>query len=188
MVRRQPSCRPGSRGAAPGCRGGIRGSAAFPPARKFGQPSCRARQPRCRARLPGRHLRCRGPGAAAAEMRWRFTSRAYLEVSRSDLLVKGSSTWQLGCRARGTRGAGAAPGLPRRPPELPPPPGLPARQPRPAPGLPARQPRPAAEVPPRQPRCRHHTERKLAGHVDSPSRAQIALPRWLHTPVGVPWR
>ena len=46
----------------------------------------------------------------------------------------------------------------------------------------------APEVPPRHLRCRHHTERKLAGHVDSPSRAQIAPPRWLHTPVGVPWR
>ena len=89
MVPWHPSCRPGSRGRHP--------------ARKFGQPSCRARQPRCRARLPGRHLRCRGPGAAAAEMRWRFTSRAYLEVSRSDLLVKGSSSW----------GAVAAAGLPR---------------------------------------------------------------------------
>jgi hypothetical protein len=32
------------------------------------------------------------------------------------------------------------------------------------------------------------TERKLAGRVDSPSRAQIAPPRWLYTPAGVPWR
>ena len=76
---------------------------------------------------------------------------------------------------RGTRGAAAAP-------EVPP------RHLGPAPEVPPRHPGPAPEVPPRHLRCRHHTERKLAGHVDSPSRAQIAPPRWLHTPVGVPWR
>ena len=99
----------------------------------------------------------------------------------------------LGCR-RGTWGAAAAPGVPRRgtrdvPGRHPrPAPELPARHPRPAPGVPARHPGPGPEVPARHPRCRHHTERKLGGRVDSPSRAQIAFPRWLHTPVGVPWR
>ena len=93
-----------------------------------------------------------------------------------------------------TRGAAAAPRVPRpgtrdvpgRHPR--PAPGVPARHPGPAPGVPARHPGPAPEVPARHPSCRHHTERKLAGRVDSPSRAQIAPPRWLHTPVGVPWR
>ena len=186
MVRRHPRCRPGSRGRHLGCR-----------------PGSRARH-RCRARVPRR-----------GEMRWRFTSRAYLERTSSE-----HGSWASGCtssactssqedaselacctiwvrfllpeaitagsRARrhsGTRaraaaqvwGAAAAP-------EVPP------RHLGPAPEVPPRHLGPAPEVPPRHLRCRHHTERKLAGHVDSPSRAQIAPPRWLHTPVGVPWR
>ena len=96
---------------------------------------------------------------------------------------------EIGYGAAGPEVVGAHRGtrdVPGRHPR--PAPELPARHPGPAPGVPARHPGPAPEVPARHPRCRHHTERKLADRVDSPSRAQIAPPRWLHTPVGVPWR
>ena len=114
-------------------------------------------------------------GRDAMEIHISSVPRAYLG---SNLLV-GAQVWGAAAAPevprRGTRGAAAAP-------EVPP------RHLGPAPEVPPRHLGPAPEVPPRHLRCRHHTERKLAGHVDSPSRAQIAPPRWLHTPVGVPWR
>ena len=136
------------------------------------------RHPRCRARVPRR-----------GEMRWRFTSRAYLERISVAISSSAHQGWSSSRAAAQVWGAAAAPEVPRRgtrgaaaAPEVPP------RHLGPAPEVPPRHLGPAPEVPPRHLRCRHHTERKLAGHVDSPSRAQIAPPRWLHTPVGVPWR
>ena len=149
--------------------------------------------PRPAPRVPPRQP---GAGAAAGrdamEIHISSVPRAYLG---SNLLV-GSSRLEPRGRTRDSAraaaqvwGAAAAPEVPRRgtrgaaaAPEVPP------RHLGPAPEVPPRHLGPAPEVPPRHLRCRHHTERKLAGHVDSPSRAQIAPPRWLHTPVGVPWR
>jgi len=128
---RHLGCRPGSRARHLGCRGGTSGAAArhprcrspapgagsprcrgrhpgvpppaagFSPPRKFGHPSCRARHQRCRARLPGRHLGCRARVPRRGEMRWRFTSRAYLErisVAISSSAHQGWSSSRLGWR------------------------------------------------------------------------------------------
>ena len=136
MVRRHPRCRPGYRARHPGCRPGSRArhpgwrprqpgcrppapevlvtgtrswqprmpraapgvprpAAGFSPPRKFGQPGCRARHPGCR-----------GPAAVSGEMRWRFTSRPYLE--RISVAISSSPH-----QARGQRGKF---GVPRRHP------------------------------------------------------------------------
>ena len=126
---RYPGCRSPAPGAgSPGCRarhpGVPRPAAGFSPPRKFGRPwGAAARHPGCRAWLPGRHPGCRGGtrGAAArvprrGEMRWRFTSRAYLErisvaISSSVAQVWGAAA-APGVPRRGTRGGGRAPERP----------------------------------------------------------------------------
>ena len=89
---RVPGRHPGRRRAAPGVP---RPAAGFSPPRKFGQPGCRARHPGCR-----------GPAAVSGEMRWRFTSRPYLE--RISVAISSSPH-----QARGQRGKF---GVPRRHP------------------------------------------------------------------------
>ena len=102
LVRRHPRCRPGCGPPHPGCRPGSRaqhpgcrpGSRARHPGCRVGTRAVDPRHPRCRvpvactdtgtrgAGSPGCHARhpgCRGPAVAPGEMRWRFTSRAYLE-------------------------------------------------------------------------------------------------------------
>ena len=185
MVRRDPRCRPGSRGPAPGCR---RGSRARVPRRgemrwRF---TSRAYLERISVAISSSVAQVWGAAAAPGVPR-RGTRRGGRAPERPPARTRAAAP-------RHPRAAAAAPRVPRRgtrdvPGRHPrPAPELPARHPRPAPGVPAWHPGPGPEVPARHPRCRHHTERKLAGRVDSPSRAQIAPPRWLHTPVGVPWR
>ena len=152
VVRRHPRCRPGYRARHPGCRPGSRArhpgwrprqpgcrppapevlvtgtrswqprmpraapgvprpAAGFSPPRKFGQPGCRARHPGCR-----------GPAAVSGEMRWRFTSRPYLE--RISVAISSSPH-----QARGQRGKFGVP-LPGT--------GRPERHPGPAPEVRAR--------------------------------------------------
>ena len=62
-----------------------------------------------------RHLRCRARVPRRGEMRWRFTSRAYLErISVASLLA--ARKWGAAAAPevprRGTRGAAAAPEVP----------------------------------------------------------------------------
>ena len=161
-------------------------AAGFSPPRKFGHPRCRARHPRCRARLPGRHLRCRARVPRRGEMRWRFTSRAYLErisVAISSSAHQGWSSSRLGWRkARGVGraaaqvwGAAAAPEVPRRgtrgaaaAPEVPAP-GAAAAPELPPPGT--RGAAAAPEVPPRHLGCRRGTSGAAPRH---PGRAAAA--------------
>ena len=182
-----PAAAPGTPGAARAAGPGTPGAGhrhpelavpvaatGFSPPRKFGQPGCRARH-------PGRHPGCRGPAAASGEMRWRFTSRAYLERISSVRISVAQSPRRLIKRADRARQVwGAAPRHPGRAGAAP---GAGTRG-RCRGGTRGQHPRCR---PGRHPRCPHHTKRKLAGRVDSPSRAQIAPPRgWLvHTLAGV---